>query len=100
MLVSDDEEPSSKARFWATQARDPAPHYQHSEIGYNYRMSNIAGGHRAGPDCRCLMIAWRLGGRTSRHYERSSGRPAGGGVHAGGAVGPVHPVADVLDDRA
>jgi pyridoxal phosphate-dependent aminotransferase EpsN len=31
----------SKARFWATQARDPAPHYQHSEIGYNYRMSNI-----------------------------------------------------------
>jgi len=30
-----------KARFWATQARDPAPHYQHSEIGYNYRMSNL-----------------------------------------------------------
>jgi pyridoxal phosphate-dependent aminotransferase EpsN len=41
MLVSDDLEMLSKARFWATQARDPAPHYQHSEIGYNYRMSNI-----------------------------------------------------------
>lgn len=42
MLVSDDEAAVAKARFWATQARDPAPHYQHSEIGYNYRMSNIA----------------------------------------------------------
>src|SRR5699024_5671576 len=33
-----------KARFLATQARDPAVHYQHSEIGYNYRMSNIVAG--------------------------------------------------------
>lgn len=33
-----------KARFWATQSRDPARHYQHSEIGYNYRMSNIVAG--------------------------------------------------------
>ena len=41
MLLSDDEEMLAKARFWATQARDPAPHYQHSEIGYNYRLSNI-----------------------------------------------------------
>ena len=41
MLVSDDEEMLFKARFWATQARNPAPHYQHSEIGYNYRLSNI-----------------------------------------------------------
>lgn len=41
MLLSDDEEMITKARFWATQARDPAPHYQHSEIGYNYRMSNL-----------------------------------------------------------
>ncbi len=44
MLLSDDEEAIKKARFWATQARDPAPHYQHSEIGYNYRMSNIVAG--------------------------------------------------------
>lgn len=41
MLLSDDADLLAKARFWATQARDPAPHYQHSEIGYNYRMSNI-----------------------------------------------------------
>ena len=41
MLVSDNQELLDKARFWATQARDKAPWYQHSEIGYNYRMSNI-----------------------------------------------------------
>lgn len=44
MLVSEDEEAIKKARFWATQARDAARHYQHSEIGYNYRMSNIIAG--------------------------------------------------------
>jgi dTDP-4-amino-4,6-dideoxygalactose transaminase len=41
MLVTDDEDWARKVRFWATQSRDPAPHYQHSEIGYNYRMSNL-----------------------------------------------------------
>jgi dTDP-4-amino-4,6-dideoxygalactose transaminase len=35
---------AAKARFLSTQARDAAPHYQHSEIGYNYRMSNICAG--------------------------------------------------------
>jgi pyridoxal phosphate-dependent aminotransferase EpsN len=44
MLVSDDKESLRKARFLATQARDPAPHYQHSEVGYNYRLSNILAG--------------------------------------------------------
>ncbi|WP_432240579.1 aminotransferase class I/II-fold pyridoxal phosphate-dependent enzyme [Herbaspirillum robiniae] len=44
MLVSDDAELVRRARFLATQARDPAPHYQHSVIGYNYRMSNILAG--------------------------------------------------------
>jgi dTDP-4-amino-4,6-dideoxygalactose transaminase len=44
MLVSDDEEAITKSRFWATQSRDPARHYQHSELGYNYRMSNIIAG--------------------------------------------------------
>ncbi len=41
MLISNDEEGIRKARFWATQAKDPARYYQHSEIGYNYRMSSI-----------------------------------------------------------
>lgn len=44
MLVSDDEERIQKVRFWATQSRDKARYYQHSEIGYNYRMSNIVAG--------------------------------------------------------
>jgi len=43
-LISDDAVMIEKARFLATQARDPAPHYQHSEIGYNYRMSNVVAG--------------------------------------------------------
>jgi pyridoxal phosphate-dependent aminotransferase EpsN len=41
MLTGHDPEVIRKARFLATQARDPAPHYQHSTIGYNYRMSNV-----------------------------------------------------------
>jgi len=40
-LVTDDGDWAERARFLATQARDPAPHYQHSEIGYNYRLSNL-----------------------------------------------------------
>ena len=41
MLVSNDSSYVKQARFLATQARDPAPHYQHSTIGYNYRLSNV-----------------------------------------------------------
>jgi len=44
MLVSNDEQALRKARFLATQARDPALHYQHSVMGYNYRMSNLLAG--------------------------------------------------------
>ncbi len=41
MLVAHDPAIADEVRFLATQARDPAPHYQHSKVGYNYRMSNI-----------------------------------------------------------
>ena len=44
MLVSEDGEMIGRARFLATQARDPARHYQHSQIGFNYRMSNVTAG--------------------------------------------------------
>jgi dTDP-4-amino-4,6-dideoxygalactose transaminase len=44
MLVSDNEERIAKIRFWATQSRDQARHYQHSELGFNYRMSNVVAG--------------------------------------------------------
>lgn len=43
-LVSNEERYINRARFLSTQARDPAPHYEHSTIGYNYRMSNIVAG--------------------------------------------------------
>lgn len=44
MLLSDDTEAVKKVRFWSTQARENCPWYEHKEIGYNYRMSNIVAG--------------------------------------------------------
>jgi dTDP-4-amino-4,6-dideoxygalactose transaminase len=44
MLVSNNKERIAKVRFWATQSRDQARHYQHSELGFNYRMSNVVAG--------------------------------------------------------
>lgn len=44
MLLTDDEKAADTARKWSTQARDAAPWYQHTELGYNYRMSNIVAG--------------------------------------------------------
>ncbi len=65
MLVSEDASIAAKARFLATQARDPAPHYQHSEIGYNYRMSNVLAGIGRG---QLLVLADRVAARR-RNYE-------------------------------
>lgn len=61
-LLSDDEALILKARFLATQARDPAPHYQHSQIGYNYRMSNVLAGIGRG---QMLVLQNRLAQRRS-----------------------------------
>ena len=44
MLISDDKEIIEKARFLSTQARDRSPYYEHTEVGYNYRMSNVLAG--------------------------------------------------------
>lgn len=44
MLLTDDEEAANNARKWSTQSREDAPWYQHEEIGYNYRMSNVIAG--------------------------------------------------------
>lgn len=44
MLLTDDKLAAEKARKWSTQSREPAPWYQHEELGYNYRMSNILAG--------------------------------------------------------
>ncbi|RUT03096.1 putative pyridoxal phosphate-dependent aminotransferase EpsN [Dulcicalothrix desertica PCC 7102] len=65
MLVSDDRDLVAKARFLATQARDPAPHYQHSEIGYNYRLSNVLAGIGRG---QLQVLNDRVAARR-RNYE-------------------------------
>ncbi len=65
MLVSDDPDLVSKARFLATQARDPAPHYQHSQVGYNYRLSNVLAGIGRG---QLLVLEERVAARR-RNYE-------------------------------
>ena len=44
MLLTDDETAAAKARKWSTQSRENAPWYQHEEVGYNYRMSNVIAG--------------------------------------------------------
>ena len=44
MLLADNETWIQKARFWATQSREPVTHYEHKEIGYNYRLSNLLAG--------------------------------------------------------
>lgn len=44
MVVSNDEDAIKKMRFWATQSRESAKHYEHKEVGYNYRMSNVCAG--------------------------------------------------------
>jgi pyridoxal phosphate-dependent aminotransferase EpsN len=62
MLVSEDERLVDHARKLATQARDPAPHYEHSEIGYNYRMSNVLAGIGRG---QLRVLAERVA--TRRH---------------------------------
>ncbi|MGD8426843.1 MAG: aminotransferase class I/II-fold pyridoxal phosphate-dependent enzyme [Balneolaceae bacterium] len=63
-ILSDNEKLVKKARFLATQARDDAPHYQHSELGYNYRMSNIVAGIGRG---QMEVLNQRVGARRSNH---------------------------------
>jgi dTDP-4-amino-4,6-dideoxygalactose transaminase len=72
-LLGDDEESVQKVRFLATQARDEAPHYQHSELGYNYRMSNIVAGIGRG---QMKVLDERVAARRENHefYFREAGR--------------------------
>ena len=75
MLVSDDLAALEKARFWATQARDQARHYQHSEIGYNYRMSNVLAGIGRG---QLQVLEDRVTARRAiydRYFEEFSNVP-------------------------
>jgi len=65
-LVAQSADMAAKARFLATQARDAAPHYQHSHIGYNYRMSNISAGIGRG---QMEVLPQRVAQRRA-NYER------------------------------
>lgn len=67
-LVTQSKEFADNARFLSTQARDAAPHYQHSQIGYNYRMSNICAGIGRG---QMLVLDERIQQRRANHamYE-------------------------------
>lgn len=75
-LLSNDEHFIKKSRFLATQARDDAPHYQHSEIGYNYRLSNICAGIGRG---QMEVIEERVAQRRSNFefYKRELGNIEG-----------------------
>ena len=70
MLVSDDEERISKVRFWATQSREKARHYEHKEIGYNYRMSNIVAGIGRG---QLKVLNERIGQKTNIYNTYKEG---------------------------
>ena len=76
MLVSADAAMIERARFLATQARDPAPHYQHSAIGFNYRMSNVLAGIGRG-QLRVLPDRIVARKRNRTHYEATLGQLPG-----------------------
>lgn len=72
MLVSADAALVAKARFLATQARDAAPHYQHSEVGFNYRLSNVLAGIGRG---QLRVLADRVNARRANtaFYQKALG---------------------------
>jgi pyridoxal phosphate-dependent aminotransferase EpsN len=72
MLVSEDQAFIAHARKLATQARDPAPHYQHSEIGYNYRLSNLLAALGRG-QLRLLEARVLARRRNFEAYQRALG---------------------------
>ena len=65
-LLSNNAEMIEQSRFLATQARDPAPHYQHSHIGFNYRMSNVLAGIGRG---QLEVLNERVEARRSNYYR-------------------------------
>jgi dTDP-4-amino-4,6-dideoxygalactose transaminase len=70
MLISEDEALISRARYLATQAREPAAHYEHVAIGYNYRMSNILAGVGRG---QLRVLPDRVAARRSVFERYASG---------------------------
>ncbi len=79
-LICPTKELADRARFLATQARDQAPHYQHTNIGYNYRMSNVCAGVGRG---QMTALADRVAARRANHafYQEALGSIPGITVH-------------------
>ncbi|QHT61912.1 aminotransferase class I/II-fold pyridoxal phosphate-dependent enzyme [Paenibacillus lycopersici] len=73
MLVSNDLDALEKARFWSTQARDAALHYEHSELGFNYRLSNVLAGIGRG---QLKVLEERVAARRAvfERYEQALSR--------------------------
>lgn len=86
MLVSADARLIQEARFLATQARDPAPHYEHSQVGFNYRLSNVLAGIGRGQlEVLDQRVAARR--RVFAEYERALGDLPGVAFMPGAAYG-------------
>lgn len=80
-LVCPDEKAAQRVMFFATQAREPAPHYQHEHIGYNYRLSNISAGIGRGQMC---VLNEHIAKRRAHHdtYTKLLSDVSGITVHA------------------
>lgn len=83
-LLSGNEKYIERARFLATQAREPVPHYEHNEVGYNYRMSNVSAGIGRG---QLEVIDERVEQRRAnfQFYQDSLGRIPGNSFQSGDA---------------
>jgi len=84
MLVCDDERLATRVRHLATQAREPAPHYEHAEVGYNYRLSNLLAAVGRG----------QLAGLDERIERRAAIRECYRQVFADGAGVDFNPIAE------
>lgn len=77
MFLTDEKEAADKVRKWSTQAREDAPWYQHEEVGYNYRMSNVIAGVVRGS-----ILIWRsISGRRRRFICATGGAEGFAGDH-------------------
>ena len=86
MLVSDDEQMDEKVKYWATQSREPVLHYEHKEVGYNYRLSNISAGIGCGQLGTLDEYVETRRRINSRYRELLAGLPVG--------FSPVYPGAE------
>ena len=75
MLLSDDQHLLERCRYLSTQARQPRPYYEHTEIGYNYRLSNILAALGRGQLARLEEMIARRRAIRDRYHEQLSGLP-------------------------